>query len=143
MLKNIKSFYFTSIIFTYIKEVTKLKLIKYNKSLQKDLDISIINYKFFSGRYVIYESNLRKEYDAETDILLFEGEYLNGKRNGKGKEYYYNDKLLFEGEYKNDLKWDGKGYDSFNNLVYELKDGEGIIKEFENSLGQLIFEGNY
>ena len=32
--------------------------------------------------------------------LKFEGEYLNGKRNGKGKEY--NDgKLEFEGEYLN------------------------------------------
>ena len=29
-----------------------------------------------------------KEYD-EYDKLKFEGEYLNGKRNGKGKEYDY------------------------------------------------------
>ena len=33
--------------------------------------------------------------------LMFEGEYLNGKRNGKGKEYDYNGKLEFEGEYLN------------------------------------------
>ena len=32
--------------------------------------------------------------------LLFEGEYLNGKRNGKGKEYW-NGELEFEGEYLN------------------------------------------
>ena len=30
---------------------------------------------------------------------MFEGEYLNGERNGKGKEYYDNGKLKFEGEY--------------------------------------------
>ena len=31
-------------------------------------------------------------------LFKFEGEYLNGQRNGKGKEY--NDgKLIFEGEY--------------------------------------------
>ena len=35
--------------------------------------------------------------------LIFEGEYLNGKRNGKGKEYY-NGKLIFEGEYLNGKK---------------------------------------
>ena len=35
--------------------------------------------------------------------LKFEGEYLNGERNGKGKEYYKG-KLLFEGEYLNDKK---------------------------------------
>ena len=32
--------------------------------------------------------------------LRFEGEYLNGNWNGKGKEYY-DDKLVFEGEYLN------------------------------------------
>ena len=31
-----------------------------------------------------------KEY-SDCGILIFEGDYLNGKRNGKGKEYdYYN-----------------------------------------------------
>ena len=28
--------------------------------------------------------------------IKFEGEYLNGKRNGKGKEYDYDEKLIFE-----------------------------------------------
>ena len=32
--------------------------------------------------------------------MKFEGEYLEGKRNGKGKEYYDNT-LIFEGEYLN------------------------------------------
>ena len=33
---------------------------------------------------------------------MFEGEYLNGKRYGKGKEYdFYNGGLIFEGEYIN------------------------------------------
>ena len=42
--------------------------------------------------------------------MLFEGEYLNGKRwNGKGKEYYPNDKLAFEGEFLNRKRWNGKG----------------------------------
>ena len=32
--------------------------------------------------------------------MIFEGEYLNGKRwNGKGKEYGYNGNLISEGEY--------------------------------------------
>ena len=42
--------------------------------------------------------------------LIFEGEYLNGKRNGKGKEYDYNRKINFEGEYLNG-KRHGKGKD--------------------------------
>ena len=57
-----------------------------------------------------------KEYGLEGN-LLFEGEYLNGKRNGKGKEYYYDGhKILFEREYKNELRWNGKGYEN-NNIV--------------------------
>ena len=36
--------------------------------------------------------------------MKFEGEYLNGKRNGKEKEYWENCKLRFEGEYKDDIK---------------------------------------
>ena len=53
MLQNIKSSYFIKLVYTFVEEAQKLKLIKYNKSLQKNLDISIINYKFFSGRYII------------------------------------------------------------------------------------------
>ena len=32
---------------------------------------------------------------------MFEGEYLNGLRNGKGKEYNSKGDLIFEGEYLN------------------------------------------
>ena len=86
MLKNIKSIYFIKFIFAHVDEKQKLKIVKCNKSLQKNIDISIINYKLFTGKYIIYESNrIGKEYFGYDDILIFEGEYLNGKRNGKGK----------------------------------------------------------
>jgi len=49
---------------------------------------------------------------------MLEGEYLNGKRNGRGKEYYEDGRLMFEGEYLNGIR-NGKGkeydYDG-NNL---------------------------
>ena len=54
--------------------------------------------------------------------LKFEGEYLNGKRNGKGKEYNNDGQLIFEGEYLNGVR-NGKG------------------KEYIN--GELVFEGEY
>jgi len=56
--------------------------------------------------------------------LFYEGEYLNGERNGKGKEYNYNGELIFDGEYKEGEKWNGIG------------------KEYNNN-GQLIFEGEF
>ena len=41
------------------------------------MDISLINYKFFSWRYIEFETNRKgKEYDYEGK-LIFEGEYLN------------------------------------------------------------------
>ena len=32
-------------------------------------------------------------------------------------------KLIFEGEYLNDLKWNDKRYDYFNNIMHEIKHG--------------------
>ena len=50
----------------------------------------------------------------------FEGDYLNGKRTGKGKEYDYNGNLKFEGEYLNGKRsGKGKEYDSNGKLKYE------------------------
>ena len=57
-----------------------------------------------------------KEYNFQ-DELIYKGEYLNGKRNGKGKNYKDN-KIIFEGEYKNGLLWCGKEYLK-NQLIFE------------------------
>ena len=55
--------------------------------------------------HLIYELKNGKGYIKEyyeEGKLKFEGEYLNGERNGKGKEYNaYDGKLRFEGEYLN------------------------------------------
>ena len=82
-----------------------------------------------------------KEYYYFNGKLIYEGEYLNGKRNGKGKEY--TGTLIFEGEYKNNLKWNGKGYIISNIIKYELKDGKGYIKEYHWYNSNLEFEGEY
>ena len=71
-----------------------------------------------------------KEYDRNGK-LIYEGEYFNRGRNGKGKEYYKNGKLLFEGEYLNGKKWNGKGYNIYGKMEFEIKDGKGNIKEYE------------
>jgi len=115
MLKNIKSIYFIKFIFVHVDEKQELKIVKSNKRVQKNIDISIINYKLFTGKYIIYESNkIGKEYNGYDDRLIFEGEYLNGKRNGKGKEYLPNGKLLFEGEY---LNGKGKEYNFMSSVL--------------------------
>ena len=239
MLKNIISIYFNQLLFSHLQEKIKLKVLKYNKSLQNSINISLPNYKLFTKKFIIYETkektkgkeysiyaNLEyegeflngerngkgKEYSSHSlskfegeyfkgkrwngkklqyymngkiraefeytkgkitnikqygengeinelkegkgimkeytydGVFVFEGEYLNGKRNGKGKEYcevFNNNILVFEGEYLNGKKWNGKGYDKKHNVIYEIKNGNGFIKEITYNEGKLKFEGEY
>ena len=88
-----------------------------------------------------------REYVGDFDTEIFEGEYLNGKRNGKGKEYWYNSKLRFEGEYLNG-KRNGKGkeYHFAGRLIFEGEylNGKRNEKGKEYDVGgKLIFEGEY
>ena len=66
------------------------------------------------------KSRKGKEYDNNS-ILIYEGEYLKGLRNGSGKEYNnINGQLIFEGEYLNDMRnGKGKEYDKNGKLIYE------------------------
>ena len=166
MLEIIRSFYSKKIIFNHLNDKLQLNLIKYNKSLQKIMNISIIHYKLLSKRYIIYEADRKgKEYNSCNDELIYEGGYLKGKRNGTGKEYYFNDVIFegeykngkkngtgkeyyisgfikFEGEYLNGKKWNGKEYNQYTNEFCEIINGNGYIKEYSKK-GKLIFEGEY
>ena len=92
---------------------------------------------------IIYElkngNGIIKEYYKQK--LYSENEYKNGKKNGRGKDYDNDGQLIFKGEYLNGKKWNSKGYNGQNNIVYELKNGNGIVKEYNN--GKLRFEGYY
>ena len=89
---------------------------------------------------IIYELKDGKGFIKNRNYV---GEYLNGEKNGKGKEYeQYNNRLLFEGEYLNGKKWNGIFYNIYSDEIFLLKDGKGFIKEFYNN-GDLKFEGEY
>ena len=76
--------------------------------------------------------------------LIFKGEYLNGKRNGIGEEYDNYGQLIFKGEYLNGKRWNGKGYDINNAFAYELKNGKGLVKEYNgNNFGWPTSECEY
>ena len=98
-------------------------------------------------------------HNLEEKVLKYEGEYLNGKRHGKGKEFTKNKILVYEGEYQNGL-WHGKGkqynsdkisYGLGPQLLYEGEfkfgkwDGKG--KEYETGLlyidKRIKHEGNF
>ena len=146
LIKNIKSNAISKLLFSYLDEKIKLKSIKYNKNLQSKIGISLKNYKFYSGKYIIYETKGKgKEYSGHDDILIFEGEYLNGER-WKGKEYGYNGEILFKGEYLNGKRSKGKEYNYEEELLFEGeylngKKWKGKGKEKRNN--EIIFEGEY
>ena len=94
------------------KEVYKLKN---GKGKVKEYDYS---------EYFDCDDITRRVSPSNEPYLKFEGEYLNGERNGKGKEYYTNGKIKFEGDYLNG-KRNGKG------------------KEYWLHTGKLKFEGEY
>ena len=155
MWKVIKSSYILQMPFLMLGSKRLLKLLKYSKKFQQKFELGISNYKEFSGRYIIYENTkVGKEYDSFTHKLLYEGEFLNGERDGCGKEYYcinnigndgeclvqkdfeienqkiYDGKLKFDGVFKLGRKLNGKGYNELGQEIYEINNGNGIYKEF-------------
>ena len=74
----------------------------------------------------------------------YKGDYLNGKREGKGI-YKYNNGDIYEGEYKNDLK-DGEGTYKFENGdIYKGQYKNGYFHgkgKYEYADGD-IYEGDY
>ena len=74
-----------------------------------------------------YRKGKGKEYSNGS--LIFEGEYLNGKKwNGKGKEFE-GKILIFEGEYLYGRRWNGRGIVS-RNFEFEYINGKLIQKVY-------------
>ena len=93
----------------------------------------------FESEYINGILSKVKEYNDD-GLLIFEGEYLyDQKRRGKT---YIKGKLEYEGDYLFDRKYNGKGYDENGNIIYELINGNGKVKEYDEE-ERLIFDGEY
>ena len=150
MWRKIRSNYLLKEILIYMGDKRKLNLIKYNKTMQAIAGLNLIDFRRFSGRYIIEEDCRIKEYNSYDDSLIFEGEYSNGKRNGKGKEYNEEGKLIFEGEYLNGKKWKGIEYvydEDTTRIIFECEytNGERNAerKEYNKYNRYLLFYGKY
>ena len=131
-MKKIKSKYIIQFLFSNLCEKRKIKIIKYNKKLQNIIDIKLNKYKFFIGKYILYEKTGKgKEYSGYSNNLFFEGEYLNRERNGNGKEYNWRGILRFEGEYLNGEK-NGKGKEYYEDGKLKFE-GEFIVIIWKSS----------
>ena len=75
-------------IFNLLNMHKKLKIIKYNSQIQNIINININTYRTYSGKFVVVYNNEKiREFSSINGELLYEGEYLNGYKNGYGKEY--------------------------------------------------------
>ena len=142
MLVKIKSTFFYSRLFCHLNEKIKLSILRYNKYLQKFLDINLINYRIFSGKYIVYEGEGEGErkgegkrkgkiYDGYNNRLIFEGELLKGEKNGKGKEYDEDGYIEFSGEYLN-----------VKRILKENESKDGFLSQY-NIQHKLVFQGFY
>ena len=131
---SVKSQYILKKILLFLDEKRKLNLLRYNKFYHKLMGININNYLDLSSKIIIGGINgYVKEYKSNNLKLIFEGYYMNGKRNGRGIEY--NDDITFEGEFLNGIKnWKGVEYNPKSILFYgEYLNGKkwnGIAKEY-------------
>ena len=57
----------------------------------------------------------------------------------KEKKIFHSDKLKLEGEYLNGNSWNGKGYNLEGKEDFEIKDGKGKRKVFDED-DNLIYE---
>ena len=83
-------------------------------------EYNINDIKIFEGEYINGLKNGKGKEYYNNGILFFEGEYLNGLRNGKGKEYYNNGKIYSDGEYFYGKKWNMREYDK-NNKYFQRR----------------------
>ena len=125
MIDNIKNPEFTQKFLGFVNPHKKAEILRYNKNIKTTAN-KIIG----------------KECDSDGNVK-FEGECLDGKRNGKGREFYKSGSLMFDGEYLNGKRWNGKAYSRKGILAGELKNGNGFMKEYDYESGELIFDGEY
>ena len=148
MLEKIKSKFILKQVFSFLNFVPRLKFLLYNKNLYNKIGISPDELKYYNQKYIKYESDaMAKEYNRATGKIIYEGGYLNQKRNGLGKEYNEFGELIFEGEFcKGKRHGKGKEYNRAGNLKFEgeyingKRNGNGIEYYFN---GQIKFEGDY
>ena len=82
-IRDISSSFIIKNIFSFLSKKKILNMAIYNQKLQKLLLVDIENYKKISGKYKIGGKNGNgREYIINTNILIFEGKYLDGKKNG-------------------------------------------------------------
>ena len=118
-LKNLKSDYFLKNIIDYLKAKKSLQIFKYNKKLQKRLNLNVNNYKEYSEIYSSIEIDL-------IPIPNTNGTFINIPENEK--EYFH----IYYNERKDEIK-NNKLFEK--NKVSKIK----IIIDYQVKSFELLF----
>ena len=81
--------------------------------------------------YSVPDESSTNKFKFKTKIK-FDGNYLDGEKEGEGIEYHKNDKIKFQGVYKKGMKWDGVEYDENGQKIFGIKNGEGKGKLYDD-----------
>ena len=91
-IKNVKSHYIIQLIFEYMTERKSLETIRYNKSIQKRINININHYKAYS----------ETKTSIELDIIPMKGKYgVFININEEDRKYFH---IFFNDNKKKELK---------------------------------------
>ena len=86
----------------------------------KELTYSLKNEQSEGG----YSSNINIENIFSDDFSEKEKKSETSEGSYIGRESDYGGDDLFEGDYLNGIKWNGKGCDVNNNIIYRIKNGQ-------------------
>ena len=77
--------------------------------------------------------------------LRYEGDYLNGERNGKGKEYFYNNSSIFyDDTLEKNILYDEKEYcELLLECHINIRTSQKEVIENSNNNNKIKFEGEY
>ena len=92
ILQNLKSDYFIQKFFDYIHKRRALKTIRYNKSIQKRINLNINHYKEYSEKYS----------SIEIEIKPMENKYVRFINIKEGDEEYYH--IYYNDNKKEEIK---------------------------------------
>ena len=123
--KNVKSNIILKKIFDVIKKDNLLKIMKYNKALQKRLNLSLNDYKEYSRLYTPIEIELKLDQNKKNERI----EFIN--LPDEGAEYYHiyfdNSNEEIQKNYRNYLNKDEKVNTIRIIFDYQIKSFKGLF----------------
>ena len=133
-LQNLKSDYFIQKVFDYIQKRRTLKTLRYNKSIQKRININIIHYKEYSEKYSSIEIEIKtmeNKYGRFINIKEEDKEYYHIYYNDNKKEQIKNTSLNKNDKVSKINIIIDYQVESFNKLFYNCEYIESIcFKQF-------------